>query len=378
MTVEITNEHKHFLSRLADEPFYKLRKLIPEDSEDAFFDLLDRLKASWQEARRTRINLCFVLDLDPTPSPLTGQYDITQVEALQKKQNAANSTLVFVIDVQGNVISEQDLGGEIEPQSVTQLSVMLKAIVFWLGADFDIIAQGVLWVPRNKSQVLKEIKSKHRDLLKMDDHRLVLTTHYEQYIRRQGIGFYWFPSKENEVLQPKPERIFQKSLYDFLRREVDCIPEREAMFKDQSRCDIRVLVDDYDLYFIEIKWIGFCAVAEKNRPIVSAIDPAESTVESAIAGACQTRIYIEENNASGYDLRVKLGVLVVYNAYPTPGAAISYPKEIDEYPLLDTMEFQLVVESPSLRGKKMARKMMKDQKQITSKKASSRKPRAKN
>lgn len=377
MTYSLTNEHKHILSRLVDDPFYTLRKQIPEYSEVSFFDLLDRLKASWQEAKKTRINLCFVLDLDPTPSPLAGQYDITQVQALQKRQTASNSRLVFIIDVHGNVISEQDLGGEIEPTSVTTLSKMWGAIVFWLGADFDIIAQGALWDPRNKSEVLKEIKSKRRDFLKMDDHRLVLTTHYEQDIRRQGIGFYWFPGKENEVLQPKPERLFQKSLYDFLRREVDCTPEREAMFKDQSRCDIRVWVDDYDLYFIEIKWIGFCAVAEKNKPIISATDPAESLPESAIAGACQTKIYIEENNASAYDPKVKLGVLVVYNAYPKPDAPLTYTKEIDEYPLLDTMEFQLVVESPSVRAKKMARKMMKDQKQITSKKTSSPRPRAK-
>ena len=376
MKSTLTDEERRVLTRIADEPFYLLREMIPRESEDSFFDLLDQLKVSWQEAQKTRINICFVLDLDSSAITVTG-YKISDVSQLQRRQNDSNSRLAFIIDVQGNVTAEIDMGGEIEPTSVTELSKMREAIVFWLGADLEIIAKGVLWNPQNKSQVLREIKSKKRDrLLKMDHHRLVLTTHYEQTIRGQAGLFYWFTGKENEVLQSKPERIFQKSLYDFLRKEVDCTPDLEPMFKDHSRCDIRVMVEDYDLYFIEIKWIGYCAVTRKNSPVMSAEVPAEFTADSAIAGAYQTKIYIEENNSIGYDPRIKLGILVVYNGYPPPTSPISYPDDIRDFPLLDTMEFNLVTQPPSIRAKNIAKKLATERRKTTLKKKSLTKSKA--
>jgi hypothetical protein len=360
MTPDLTKEERQTLARIADEPFYWLRQVLPElkDSEDLFFDLLDQLKASWGEARKYRINLCFILELVET-DPNKALYRVSEVAALQKHQNDSSSKLVFSIDLRGNVTNEIDMGSEIEPSSVTTLSQLRKAIVFWLGPDFEIICNGVLWNPKNKAQVLKEIKSKKRDLLlPMDDYRAVLTTHYEQYVRGEAGVLYWFTGKKNEVLQSSPERIFQKSLCTFLRTEVDCIADPEPMFKDFSRCDVRVFVD-YDLYFIEIKWIGFCAVRQKDPPIISAEHPAEFIVDQAIAGAYQTKIYIEENNSAEYDNRIRMGIIVVYDAYCPPRTPINYPSDVKSFPLIDTMDFKLVTLAPSVKAKELASKALK-------------------
>jgi hypothetical protein len=366
MTFDLTSEEKQTIARIADEPFYWLRQMVPElkSSEDEFFDLLDQLKASWEEARVNRINLCFVLELNPTSD--AGSNNISQVAQLQKKQNESNSRLIFSIDIKGSVTGETDMGSEIEPSSVTALSQMRKAIVFWLGSELEIICGGVLWNPKNKAEVLKEIKSKKTNLLlKMDNHRAVLTTHYQQYLRGEAGVFYWFTGKKNEVLKAGPERIFQKSLCSFLRTQVDCIADPEPMFKDSSRCDVRVFVD-YDLYFIEIKWIGYCAVKKKNSAIISAEEPYEVPVDNAIAGAYQTKLYIENNNSIEYDNKIKLGIIVVYDAYSPPESPIDYPSNIKDFPLIDTIDFSLVELPPSVKAKQLAHKAVKKTKKVKS------------
>src|SRR5687768_8927345 len=104
MTFDLTTEEKQTIARIADEPFYWLRQMVPElkNSEDEFFDLLDQMKASWEEARVNRINLCFVLELNPTSDAVSN--NVSQVAQLQKKQNEANSRLIFSIDIKGSVI----------------------------------------------------------------------------------------------------------------------------------------------------------------------------------------------------------------------------------------------------------------------------------
>jgi hypothetical protein len=366
MSRELTKDEKRTLTRMANEPFFWLRKLVPEVKqwEDQFFDLLDHLKASWQEARGNRINLCFMLEWTQV-GPEAALSHVRNVVQLQKKQNAANSTLVFSIDLSGNVIDEIDLATEIEPESVTALSKLRGSLVCWLGADFEIICKGVRWNPKNKGDVLKEIKSKKRDLLlTMDDYQLVLKTHYEQKLRGEASVDYWFPGKRNEILQPRPERIFQKSLWEFFRTEVDCVADREPMFKDYSRCDIRVFTNDYDIYFIEVKWIGHCAVKKRESPIVSAEHAEEADIRSAIAGALQTKLYIEKNNSIQYDNRIKLGIVLVYDAYPTPRIPIAYPEEIQAFPLVESVEFALVTTPPSVLAKEMARRPVKTPKTL--------------
>jgi hypothetical protein len=366
MSRDLSNDEKRTLTRMANEPFFWLRKLVPEVKpwEDEFFDLLDYLKASWQEARQNRINLCFMVEWTQI-SPSAALSHVRNVAQLQKKQNAANSTLVFSIDVTGNVIDEIDLATEIEPESVTALSKLRGTVVCWLGAEFEMICKGVRWNPKNKSEVLKEIKSKKRDLLlTMDDYHLVLRTHYEQKLRGEASVDYWFPGKRNEILQPQPERIFQKSLWEFFRTEVDCVADREPMFKDHSRCDVRVFANDYDIYFVEVKWIGYCAVKRRDSPVISAEHPEESDIRSAISGALQTKLYVERNNSIQYDNRIKLGILLVYDAYPNPRIPIAYPEEIQSFPLVEHVEFGLVTTPPSVLARRMARSAVKTPKKL--------------
>jgi hypothetical protein len=77
--------------------------------------------------------------------------------------------------------------------------------------------------------------------------------------------------------------------------------------------------------------------------------------ENAIAGAYQTKKYIEQNNSVEFDPKIKVGVVVVYDGYPIPHIPINYPDEIRTFPLLDTAEFALVTSTPSVLGKKLAK-----------------------
>jgi hypothetical protein len=360
VTAGLSLEEKRRLRKVANEPVWWVREHVPElkSWEDEFSDLIDNLKAIWEECRLTRVNLCFILRWDIV-SPSASIPSIQEFKELQRKQNLSNSSLIFEIDMEGKIIDEIDIGEEIEPACVTNVSQMRKVVMIWLGADFEILVNGIRWNPDNKLEILRNIKSRKRyQLLSMNNHRDVLNIHYEQYVRDEAGMSYWFSGYTNKILDAKPELRFQKSLYIFLSNEVDGLVEIEPMFKDHSRCDIRVVLENFDIYFIEIKWIGFCAVKKRDSPVISAEKPEEYKVARAIAGAFQTKIYIDKNNSVEYNNRIKLGILVVYDGYSPPKGPIKYPDEIEKHPLIDTIEYPLVTASPSVASKMMAKKSM--------------------
>ena len=347
----LSPEEQRLMKRVADEPFYWVRENCPEVKrwDDEFYDLVDNIKDVWEQCRVTRVDLCFILKLDMTTTSSTTK-TIQDYTELQKKQNLAHSHLVFEIDIVGKVIDEIDMKEEIEQVSVMILSRTRNAVVFWLGPDLEIFCHGLPWTPKKKAEILKDIKLRKRDRLQsMENYPDLLKTHYEQYLLAAGVN-YWFEGRKNEVLVPKPEKKFQHSLFMFLRDSVEGVVDHESMFKDYSRCDVRVLQENFDIYFIEIKWIGYCAVKKKGEQVISAENPTEVKVESAVAGALQTKIYIDKNNHKDYDNRIRMGIVVVYDAYPVP-KTINYPKEVREHPLIDTLQFPLVTDPPSVVSK---------------------------
>lgn len=347
------------LRRIGDEPWLWLLKIFPEARNwtNKLFDLIDTAKVVWQDTQQIRIPLCFQVELQSqtTSAPLATIRDVSE---LQKRQNLKNSSLVFVLDLDGNVIDEIGIGREILTREAMNLSRLRQCFVIWIGEELQIYCKGYPWDPRNRLQVLSESKSKRRErIMSMADHRHVLDTHYDRCIRGEASACYWFSGKKNQVLQELPERIFQKSLVDFLNREVDCLmADPQPMFRDSTRCDIKVFLDNYDLYFIEIKWIGYSAKRIRGKAVVSAESPSEFKVEHAIDGAYQTKMYIDDNNAKEFDHRIKLGIYLVYDAYPNPAIPISYGAEIVDYPLLDTIEYALVTDPPSVRSRGIAKR----------------------
>ena len=112
---------------------------------------------------------------------------------------------------------------------------------------------------------------------------------FNECINSEAAVKYWFNGKKNLVLVNRPEKIFQKSLRDFILREVDCTSaDLEPMFSDGSRCDIRIFTEEFDLYFIEIKWIGFSAKKMPGKAIHNAEEPSELKSSYGIGGARQT------------------------------------------------------------------------------------------
>lgn len=356
MIQKLSPEEQHHIKRISRQPYLWLREFQPElkQWEADLFDLIDKLKAVWEKSRELRVNLCFALQLDIVDNPSTSLTIHNYLE-LQKRQNACGSTLIYVIDLHGNVVDDLDLDDEIEPFSVRMLSSIRGIVIFWLGPEFEIFSKGIPWETDNKLEILKDIKSKQRyQILSMDDYKLILDTFYKQYLHGQAVVVYWLPGYANKVLQPNPEVIFQKSLYNFLNQRVDGEVSREHMFKDGSRCDIRVLVD-YDLYFIEIKWIGHCARKVKEQAVFSAEPPTELNKDYAIGGVYQTKLYIENNNSMWDDHRIKLGIYLLYDAYPKPITPLDYGQEISDYPLLEVIEYQLVTLPPSKKGRQLAK-----------------------
>jgi hypothetical protein len=354
----LPSEERTILNRIGDEPRYWIRQYFSElqsAHHDAFFDLLDRLKALWEESRSTRIDLCFVLRLSPVEST-TPPHIITDLIGLQREQQAANGQAVFEIDLQGKIVGSIDIGSEIEPVAVRQLSQIQNVAVFWLGPEFQIFCKGFPWTPKHKREVLREIKSKkRRSMLSMTSHMTVLNTHFEQYVRDEARMKYWF--KRNKLLQPSPEALFQQSLWSFIDSEVETLEvSREPMFKDASRCDIKVIAENLDLYFIEVKWIGKSAVRKQDSDTVVGDPPHEFPVARAIDGAYQTKLYIEKNNSTEYDNRIRLGIYLVYDAYHPPRTPIAYGSDIDGFVLLKPVEFSLISIPPSRATKGIARR----------------------
>ncbi len=354
MSSDISKELRRKIDLIAQQPFYWIRKNIPEARvwEDELYDLIDRLKALWQEARLSRINLCLLLKWQKTDRD-GREHSIEDLPELQKIQNASGSKLIFLIDLDGTIIGREQMDEEINWVDAQLISRELDCVVFWFGKGFEIFCKGMPWSPDNKAKILRETKSKQRDsLLPMDDYHKVLNAHFEKWIRDEARIDYWF--KRNEILLPAPEKIFQKCLWNFLDREVDCIADREPMFPDRSRCDIRVFLDDYDLFFIEIKWIGFSAIRVRDKAEWSAEKPLEFSINRAIDGAHQTKTYVEKNNYIAFDHRIRLAIYLVYDAYPEPATPIDYGDDIRKFILLEPIEFRLVTSSPSKATKGIA------------------------
>ena len=110
---------------------------------------------------------------------------------------------------------------------------------------------------------------------------------------------------------------------------------------------MKIFLDNFDLYFVEIKWVGFCAKRVRGRSEITAERPTEFGVSRAKDGAYQTKRYIENNNALEYDHRIRLGIFLVYDAYPDGIIPITYGPEIEEFPLLEIMEYHLATKLPS-------------------------------
>jgi hypothetical protein len=359
MTLRLTSQEAAKLKRFTDEPWTWLRENVEEvvARESEFYTLLEEVKVVWEEYRTNRINLAFLINWS-TANNVAGLLNIKDVSLIQKRQNSQNSQLIFEIDLAGFVLDEIDLGSEIDPASITLISQSRSAVILWFGNNLDVFCKGIKWNPKNKSETLKEMKLKKRDLLPLTDYKRILKTHFEQYVKGEAGFNYWFPGKKNKILQSSPEKLFQKSLFMFLKNECECDASPEAMFKNSSRCDVRAAID-YDVYFFEIKWIGYCATKKEGSAVISADEPREETVDNAIAGAYQTKAYLEDNNSAEYDNKIKLGVIVVYDGYPERHVPISYPDEINKFPLLETAEFALVSLTPSVLGKKAAKQVRK-------------------
>lgn len=356
MAKNLTPEEQRKLARIAQEPYQWVRNQAPElmnEWDDEFFDLVDEIKGLWQQARTSRISLAFVLRWEI--SNVNSSIGIVQdISFLQKKQNQANSTLLFEIDLTGKVVDEIDFNNEIDPAGIAEFSRIRNILIFWLGTELEVFFNGLKWFPKNKLEILKDIKSKKRErLLSMNDHREVLRLHFDRYLRDESRETYWF--QKNRLLMPAPEKIFQKSLYGFLMDQVDCIADREPMFKDGSRCDVRVFLDNLDMYFIEIKWVGYSVVRSKEDVIVPN-KQHEFGRARAIDGAYQTKLYIDKNNEPDFDHKVKLGIYLLYDAYPKSIIPIDYGDEIRDCPLLDIVEFSLISHSPSVETKGTAKR----------------------
>jgi len=356
MAKSLTLEEQRRLDRIAQEPYQWIRTEAPEEVkewDDELFDLVDKIKGIWQQSRAARINLAFVLRWENTDaSSSIGR--IQDLAFLQKKQNESNSSLLFEIDLAGKIVDEIDFNNEIDPAAVSELSHLRKVLIFWLGAELEIFFDGRKWFAKNKQEILKDIKSKKRErLLSMNDHHEVLRLHFERYLRDESRETFWY--QKNELLMPTPERIFQKSLFGFLMDQVDCYADREPMFKDGSRCDVRVFLDNLDLYFIEIKWVGYSVVRNKED-IIDPKERREFKRDRAIDGAYQTKRYIDKNNEPDFDHRVKLGIYLLYDAYPKPIIPIDFGDEIRNCPLLDVVQFSLISHPPSVETKGIAKR----------------------
>src|SRR5438105_3454299 len=135
---QLSPEERRILRRIADEPTYWIRQYFPElqsTYHDVFFELVDRLKALWQNVRPTRIDLCFALRMEITQGcPQT----IDDTMELQRLQQEANRRRVFEIDLAGNIVGQIDCEAEIEPVAAQQLSRGRNIALFWLGPDFQI------------------------------------------------------------------------------------------------------------------------------------------------------------------------------------------------------------------------------------------------
>jgi len=182
--MNLSNEDLQTVKRLSKEPYFWIRKIMPEvkDYEDDLFDLIDKLKGVWEDCSAERIYFSFALTLEEKHDTTQG-LTISNYQELQKRQLSANGQLIFEIDLKGQIVSEINLGQELDPRIVTVFSQQRNLIVFWLGPDFSIRCKGVAWDNRDTIEVLRDIKSRRGYRFRpIEDLKEVIQSHFQEYV----------------------------------------------------------------------------------------------------------------------------------------------------------------------------------------------------
>lgn len=119
-----------------------------------------------------------------------------------------------------------------------------------------------------------------------------------------------FEEQYKHLLQNKPEDRFREDLRHFLSNHLRAkLHTKEYILEDFKRLDIMIIDESgYNLYFIEVKWVGECVNAEGKKISSTAYDSKDINPAAII----QSVKYIKQLDLEGKN--IKRGYLVVFDA----------------------------------------------------------------
>jgi hypothetical protein len=213
------------------------------------------------------------------------------------------SRTLLSIDYFLNIISEKYLTSDVnaddlakdisnEKGSVVILIAPPELTVYCKGKLIEYVEDSKLDFISKRSRIETQPMEEYADLLK---------NHHETEVKYSQVCDHW-SKKTKRILRNKPESIFRKNLWNYLRTHVypckSCDPEFELPTSD--KVDIRVLNDNGE-YLIEIKWLG------RSRRLDSP-ELTEYDEGRAREGARQTIEYLNIRPGA------EKGICVIYDA----------------------------------------------------------------
>lgn len=119
-----------------------------------------------------------------------------------------------------------------------------------------------------------------------------------------------FEEQYKHLLQNKPEDRFREDLRLFLSNNLRAkLHTKEHILEDFKRLDIMIIDESgYNLYFIEVKWVGECVNADGKKISSTAYDSKDINPAAII----QSVKYIKQLDLEGKN--IKRGYLVVFDA----------------------------------------------------------------
>ncbi|MBR9702282.1 hypothetical protein GOV13_05170 [Candidatus Pacearchaeota archaeon] len=246
------------------------------------------------------------------------------------------------VDYDLNVISEEELTENIDEELAKKISKENESLTILISPpEITFYCCGVLveYLPNfNRNFVSRwPINFEPKP---MERYNELLLEHYETEVKFAQVCDHW-SKKSERILRNKPESIFRKILWNFLKVHVNnlisCDPEYDVGTGDTV--DIRVLTSGAKEYLIELKCLGKCRRLE-SKEVTSYTDAW------ARKGARQTIEYLNIRTDA------EKGLCVIYDGRDKNGG--SYEEILwdtkEKHPKLNHFQFYLESKPASERA----------------------------
>lgn len=349
-------------------PTVYLDELLGEDNSIDSVDvikLIVGLEATWRQYKKYEVTFAVVIDKCGDDSVKDSIFKYRFEDDIKNViQNGNKGIYIYTIDKSGRII-EKSMHNSCDYKKVAAISHCNRVVAFYLGANgVDVLVNGVVFRADNhldsyKDMIYLEMKSvyEYKQLLSEFFHNKVQYDPFKRYFIEKGKypkSLHDILDKHPKALYPKPEKVFQVDLVDFLHNKCRDVVLKEVQNASEERYDVWILSEDKKLFVFEIKWLGKSITPEGS--VFNKYDNEERAIE----GSYQLKDYVdnaEKYAMLGKDNKIYCGVLVTFDAREVY-EDIEYDEIFKKYPQIDLSQ-QFKIDKRKIKASQVYKTMKK-------------------